>query len=154
MTVCEMCGRSGALSNSLVEGVELKVCGNCAKYGKAAALRTVPRNGYKRSFQRKEEPAFRIVRGCANVLRSAREKQGLSQKEFASSIGERESVVAKWESGSMKPRVGVARRLEKRFGVVLVESDENKNVNVSADSAKKKSDVFTLGDFIKVRKRK
>ena len=33
MAVCEMCGKEANLVNSDVEGVELKLCPGCSKYG-------------------------------------------------------------------------------------------------------------------------
>ena len=76
----------------------------------------------------------------------------MSQEDFAKFLNERESIVAKWEQGSLRPRIDTARRLERKLGIRLVEKEEETSEDV--DVPKVKKDEFTLGDFIKVRKRK
>ncbi|PIN76435.1 TIGR00270 family protein [Candidatus Woesearchaeota archaeon CG10_big_fil_rev_8_21_14_0_10_36_11] len=150
MPVCEMCGREGDILKAEVEGVELNVCFGCSKYG------SVKKRGYasiSRSFEKhssKEEPSFQVVHNFASLLRSYRERNSMTQEDFAKFLNERESVVAKWESGSLKPRIDTARVLERKLNIRFVEMDtETKQV----DTKKKVSHEFTLGDFIKVRKR-
>jgi ribosome-binding protein aMBF1 (putative translation factor) len=64
-------------------------------------------------------------------------------------LSEKESVVAKWESGSFKPRVDIARRIGKILKLKLTEKiEENDEI---MESKKIKSEGFTLGDFIKKR---
>ena len=150
MVLCEMCGKEGRLVNADVEGVELSLCTNCAKYGEVKKRSARP-SFFKRSFSKKEEPQFRIVGNYAALIRSARENKEMTQEEFAKSLNERESVVSKWESGQLKPRIGVARQLGRMLGINLLKRDTPGKVELGA---KKVSDVLTLGDFIKVRKRK
>ena len=75
----------------------------------------------------------------------------MSQQDFATYLNERESVVSKWEQGQMQPSIETARKLERMLGLRLVE--EETETSLSEPTAKK-SDEPTLGDFIKVRKRK
>ena len=75
----------------------------------------------------------------------------MNQEEFSKFINERESVLNKWENGSLKPRLDIARKLEKRLKISLIEKEEIKTIEMEK---KKSSEGFTLGDFIKVRKRK
>ena len=50
----------------------------------------------------------------------------------------------------MPPSVDIARRLEKTLGVSLVVEDLEQSYEKEKDG---KSDGFTLGDFMKVRKK-
>ena len=97
----------------------------------------------------KEQP-FRVTGSYATILRQAREKQGLSQEDFAMFLQEKESIVSKWEQGRMQPSVEVARRLEKTLGVSLVVEDVEQAVEKEKNV---RADGFTLGDFMKVRKK-
>lgn len=153
MTVCEMCGKSTELMKAEIEGVDLNVCSNCAKFGR------VKRSGYggrsspsfSRPVLKQEWPSFRIVSDFALKIRTAREKNNLNHEDFAKLLNERESVVAKWEHGDLRPPVDLAQRLGKKLGLILVEKDEDKAVEL--EKQRKNPEEFTLGDFIKVRKR-
>ncbi len=142
-----MCGRQGGLVTAEVERVEMNVCQNCAKFGTIKIRADAVRVSQKKMH--KEQP-FRVVSQYASVLRQAREKQGLSQEDFARFLQEKESIVAKWEQGRMQPSVDVARRLEKILGISLVVEDVEQVVEKEQH---KRVDGFTLGDFMKVRKR-
>lgn len=145
MASCEMCGRQGEIVIAAVESVEMKVCQNCARFGtirKRADAVHVPQ---KKLHQ---EPAFRVTGNYATILRQAREKQKLSQEDFARFLQEKESIVAKWEQGKMQPPVEVAKKLEKILGVSLVVVDVEQSFEQGKTA---KTDGFTLADFIKKR---
>ena len=108
---------------------------------------------FKKRFTKKDEPEFKLVNNYSSLLRSSRGSKNLSQEDFAKLLNERGSIVAKWESGTLKPRVDIARKLSKLLNITLVVKDEKK-VFDKAISKKKGEEGFTLGDFIKVRKRK
>jgi uncharacterized protein (TIGR00270 family) len=141
--VCEMCGRSGNLVVAEVEGVDLKVCPGCAKHGVVKKSFT-PRLPAKRI----SEVEYKVVDNFAALLKSARGNR--SQEDFSKYLNERESVVAKWEGGSLRPRVDVARRIGRLLRINLVARDSSESIEVKQE----KSDELTLGDFVKVRKRK
>lgn len=149
MVRCEMCGKDSDLVNAVIEQVELKVCPGCARFGMVQESRELPQLFQNRKAEHKE-PGLKINSNYASLLRQARERQGLTQEDFAKSLQERESIVAKWEQGRMQPSVEVARKLEKLLSISLIEED------IELPEVKKKSsaaDGFTLGDFIKVRKK-
>lgn len=141
-----MCGRQESLVTAEVEGVEMQICQNCSHFGtvrrKADAVRVPQKKMHT-------DPAFRVNSNYASLLRQARERKGLSQEDFARSLQERESVVAKWEQGKMQPSVEIARRLEKMLGVSLVVEDIEQSFEKEKPAA---ADGFTLGDFMKKRK--
>lgn len=147
MASCDMCGRQDGLVTAEVEGVEMKVCQNCSRFGtvkrRAETMRVPPKKMH-------QEQPFRVISSYASVLRQSREKQRLSQEDFARFLQEKESIVAKWEQGRMTPSVDVARRLEKILGVSLVVEDVEQYFEKDKNVRK---DGFTLGDFVKIRKR-
>lgn len=142
-----MCGRQGGLVTADVEGVEMTVCQNCSKFGTVKRRAETAHVSQKKMH--KEQP-FMVISNYASVLRQAREKQELSQEDFARFLQEKESIVAKWEQGRMQPSVEVARKLEKILGVSLVVEDVEQSFE---KENKNRTDGFTLGDFIKVRKK-
>ena len=173
MALCEMCGKEAGLVEADVEGVELNVCSGCLKFGtvKKKAENSVSSFSVSRSFigrssdsrsfyhksvgggeqNKKAEQEFKTVSNYSQLIKSAREKRGLKQEDFAKFLNEKESLVAKWESGLMKPSLDTAKRLERMLGIKLVESEV---VGSFEQKVNKNADEFTLGDFIKVRKRK
>ena len=160
MVICEMCGREERLIKADVEGVELKVCRGCSKYGVVKRVNKVnfgnnKSGSFKRGFSNKNKgnrPEYRIVSNYSSLIRSAREDKGMSQEDFAKLLNERESVIAKWENGTLRPRLDIARKLGRLLKVSFIRTKkEDEKVEIKH---KKKSDGFTLGDFIKVRKRK
>tara|TARA_Y100000310_G_C20643596_1_gene795322 strand:+ start:1132 stop:1590 length:459 start_codon:yes stop_codon:yes gene_type:complete len=152
MALCEMCGKESNLISAEVDGADLKVCSGCAKFGKVKKNFHSRPAQFKNKFNRQKGPEYKIVNNFSSLLSSARNKKGMDREEFSKFLNEKESVVAKWEQGSLKPRVNTARRLGKILDLKLTEKDvDAKDVELKKS---KSSDSFTLGDFIKVRKRK
>lgn len=166
---CEMCGETirGPPRLIRVEGAELQVCSRCEKYGTAVqqprrtdiarpAVRPGPSG---RPAAPAPSTAYRkrdmfdymegeIVDDYADRIRHAREAKGLSQKDLALQMMERELLVKKIEKGELVPEEAVRKKLEKVLGIRLLES-------VASDDEKKKAkDVLapTLGDVTIIRK--
>ncbi len=144
-----MCGKNTELVIADIEGVELKVCAICARFGTIRKKVSLSQTTAKAPLP--EAPAFKVVDHYSALLRSNREKRGMTQEEFAKFLQEKESVVAHWEAGKVKPGIDAARRVGRILGVELVERDETVATKMEGS---KKADELTLGDFIKVRKRK
>ena len=160
MALCEMCGRTGEMLRALVEGVELSVCQICVKHGqlqKNQNLSSFRSAGYHQQGRRssssppRQEKEWKVVEDFFRLLRSARERSKLSQEDFAVLLQERESVVNKWEAGTVKPSLETAKKLQKLLGLTLVVVDEF--VGEEIVSARK-SDELTLGDFMKMRSKR
>lgn len=151
-----MCGREADLVEAEIEQGRLKVCLNCAKFGQVKTKESVFGRNKSVHFPlnqkpvNRQEPELKVVRNYSSLIKSFRERQGLTQEDFAKLINERESIVAKWESGLIKPDLTVAKRLEKLLNINLIEMDSDIS---PAEEKSKKSGVLTLGDFIKVRKK-
>ena len=153
MANCEMCGKESYLVLIDIEGGELKVCSNCTKYGtikkKIGSSSKLP---FKHKSTTKEPVEFKVVNEYASLIRIAREKRGMKQEDFAKLLNERESIVAKWEQGTLKPRIEVARRVGRVLKINLVENEEG-DVSSLIEKKQNSSGEPTLGDFVKVRKR-
>lgn len=94
-----------------------------------------------------EENIELIVDNYASLVKEKREFMGLTQKDFAAKINEKESLVHKIEVGAFEPSLSLAKKLEKMLGIKLVEEHSEKLLAIK----KRKDDGFTLGDFIKIK---
>jgi len=151
MALCDMCGKDTRLLRTEIESSELNVCKDCSKYGKILGARRNRVPGRFAKVQR-EEKNFLIVDNYDQLIKNAREKLGLKQEDVAKKIAERESVIHTFESKHRKPSMNVARKLEKFLHIKLVEEQtEPEDANETFEP--KKKSAFTLGDFVKVRKR-
>ncbi len=151
MSSCELCGKQGNVIPILIEGTELKVCSICAKHG---TVKDRPNGSFQRRSYKTPSavgPEYRVIENIGSLLREVREKKNLTNEDFAKILTEKESIVAKWEQGSIKPSIDTAKKIGRILGLQLVEKDDNKSdVKIEKE---KRSDELTLGDFIKVRKR-
>ncbi|MBI2652297.1 TIGR00270 family protein [Candidatus Woesearchaeota archaeon] len=147
---CDLCGKVGnSLNRALIEGVELNVCSGCSKFGKVLA--PIKRNVGKeptKEFPPKEEKVELLVEDYAEVIKKRRESMGLTQKEFANKINEKEITIHKIETGTLTPPLSLARKLEKILGIKLIEEYLEKQESFK----RAKTEGFTLGDFIKIKK--
>jgi putative transcription factor len=154
-----MCGSENRLYKAELEGSVLNVCKHCSKYGKIVGNVHDKRFIEKRHKRREKEKQSRgpisdsqlieaIVEDFAKIIKEKRESLDLKQEDFAKKINEKTSIIHKLETGHFEPSIKLARKIEKFLRVTLVEQTTGK-----ADPIEKtRSDSFTLGDFIKVRK--
>ncbi len=152
MPGCEICGkRYDILSRALVEGVMIDVCDNCGKFGKVvSASRNLSEPTQKRFIAKINVSEENIIDNYSELIRKGREKKGLKQEELAKEIAEKESIIHKIETGSMKPSLTLARKLEQFLDIKLVEMLENeKEVGLNV-----KNSEMTIGDMLKIQKRK
>ncbi len=139
---CDLCGAQGATVLARIEGVTYRVCAQCASYGEVIHERQAPRartKGAKKDL---------VVRSDAsNIIRSARERKDLSQKDLARMLAVKESDLHAWETGHRTPTLEMARTLEKRLGVSLVQEMEAPDTSTfNAPGA-----GMTIGDLMKKR---
>lgn len=163
--ICEMCGAEvPRLKAVMIEGSSLNVCPNCAKFGEdSQAGRDIPDavgpDTITQRLERRERRlrAKDVLQGGEEELamdfpkriRRARSSMGLSQEELAKKLNEKKSVVAKLETGDMVPDDKLLKKLERTLGISLKEK-------VSSTAPPKRggeSKGFTLGDFIKTKKK-
>ncbi len=130
--LCEMCGKeSNAISLVLIEGAELHLCPDCARFGKA--VRTVPvstpsgskggasKGAHRPSGQEKdvftEMPPMELAPDWPLRIRKAREAMGMSQDQFGVRLSEKSSVIHKLESGSIVPSDALVRKIERTLKI-------------------------------------
>ncbi|MBS3148541.1 TIGR00270 family protein [Candidatus Woesearchaeota archaeon] len=144
MSACELCGKTVPLLNALVEGTQMQVCKNCAGFGQ------VLKTPISRAPVKKQtiEIVETVVEDSAKLIREAREKNGMTQKDFALKLTEKESLIQKIENGSLKPSLELARKLEKILKIKLVEIEKEEQESYE----KNKSGPLTIGDLIKIKK--
>jgi len=164
---CEMCGETvrGIPKLVHVEGAELQVCSRCEKYGTEvqqpkrtdirrpvagpgqAARPAPPPPTVRRKRDLFDYMEGEIVDDYSERIRHARMEKGLSQKDLAMQMKERELLIKKIEKGELIPEDSVRRKLEKTLGIRLLES-------VAPDSEKKAKDLLapTLGDVTIIKK--
>ena len=166
MVVCELCGKNVTFTKKVtIEGVELGVCSDCAKFGieaKKAPKKEEPaakpiitqrlevreRRGKPRDIY---ESGMReeLVDDYPTLIRNARSKKGMSQKDLAMKLNEKLTVLSKIEAGDMRPDDKFVAKLEKELGIKLKE----KPAEVLAGKEGPKTSL-TLADLIKMQKDK
>jgi putative transcription factor len=147
-----------------VEGTVLNVCEKCSSYGriidkvKQVATPKQKKKEAKLAMEaeadakKTTETVQLIVPDYSELIRKAREKTGMTQKDFGKKINEKESMVHKLESSQMKPSIELARKLEKLLRIRLVEEIELESGKEKEDDGKPAGEL-TIGDLIKVKKR-
>lgn len=159
---CDMCGSTvDFLKPSMIEGVQMRVCQNCAKYGTPVKPKQqVTKKTYAKKtkiFRVKElESKEQINENYADIIRNARQKAQMPQKALAVKLAEKESVIHAIETGRHEPNIAFARRIEKLLHIKLIEESSEPSDEDILDSLKSKqsSGKLTLGDVITIRKRK
>ncbi len=141
---CELCGKEALLYRAVVEGTSMNVCKECGRFGKILSQPPAPK---KNLHIMKEEPVFDVVEDFAEKIKKTREMSGLTQKEFAMSINEKESLVAKLETGELRPSIPLAQKLEKLLKIKLIIEELEGTVEKAG-----KTDTLTIGDIIKTKK--
>ncbi len=154
MMQCELCGTETSLVRALIEGTELSVCRSCASYGKM--LRPIQPTAAPVQKQAAEKPKKiddeliqMVVPDCGSIVKQKRERLGLRQEDLALKIAEKESLIHNLEAGRFIPGIALAKKLERFLKIRLIEEHQEAAGNVS----KPKGATFTLGDFVRVRKR-
>ena len=148
---CELCGKDTELFTAVVEGTQLKVCTTCGKFGKVLRRAEVPTARKPAAVKREPVMVEQVVSDYAQRIRSAREKQGLTQQDFAKKVMLKESLLHKMETGSYEPPIDLAQKLEKLLHVTLVEIRQESAI--VAQEKEKRPAGLTIGDILKLKQR-
>jgi putative transcription factor len=166
-----MCGETirGTPKLVRVEGAELSVCSKCEKFGtevqqvrrtdlramqKGPAVRPAasPAGGAAQVRYKRDMFDFmegEIVDDYAARIRHARMERGLSQKDLAMQMKEKEHLIRKIENSELIPEDDVRKKLEKVLEIRLIDTP------VTDDEKKVQSKLMpTLGDLTVIRKAK
>ncbi|MDY6959015.1 MAG: multiprotein bridging factor aMBF1 [Halobacteriota archaeon] len=150
---CEICGAEifGRPTRIEMDGSKLSVCSACVRYGNPihekpiAPRRTVQLN---RSMQSRNIEVEEIVQNYGELIKNAREKQGLSREDFAKKLNEKASLISKIERSEMVPDDDLRKKIEKMIKVKLTERLEPIDIGSS-----KGSGGLTLGDIASIKKK-
>ncbi len=168
---CEMCGEKirGAPKLVRVEGAELQVCSRCERFGtevqqvRRTDIRVAPKGvpagrpapappGGMAARHKRDMFDYMegdVVDDYAVRIRKAREAKGLSQKDLAMQLKEKEHLIRKIENSELIPEEDVRKKLEKALDIRLIDSP------VSEEEKKVPGKMApTLGDLTIIRKAK
>lgn len=149
--LCELCGKNEGNFKAIVEGTSLVVCPKCGKFGKVVGrVICIPINVPKKMVVKDEGPTEVVMSDYASKIKQARERSGKTQEEFAKLICEKISVLKKFEASEFAPDIETAKKFERLLKIKLVETTNQKDVIELPKQSK--SEGFTIGDFIKVKK--
>ena len=158
--ICDICGKqTDKLYKTEVEGTVLNLCSNCKRFGKVIST---PALFIKKAVKHRAAPAVKeekpeefIRPDFARIVTEARQRKGLKQAELAKNIQEKASLIHLVESGHHEPSLDLARKLEHYLKISLIQtSTEVSEKLLQAYKNKNKTSSLTLGDVIKIKKKK
>ncbi len=142
---CEICDKRTTNPVKIrLEGAVMNACESCAKLGER--ISSPPIFASKREFELSKEE---IVENYSSLVKSAREKRGMTQEQLAREILEKEFIIQRIEQGRMPPTIGLAKKLQRALGIQLITMVAQEKVELGSA----KSSGFTLGDLIKIKKK-
>ncbi|MBW6451583.1 MAG: helix-turn-helix domain-containing protein [DPANN group archaeon] len=172
MTRCEICGSAAKIRKVNLEGGTIEACFYCVPRTKVESrTKFVKRKQFENTINR---PRKALIDNYASLIKSEREKNNLTQKEFAHKVEEHESIIVKIEQGTFRPNFAVARKIEQLFKITLVKQLEVKKEfvksNYKKDNYKPKNKLdniihtenkkrpahsigCTIADYIKINKK-
>lgn len=131
---CEICGRQTSSAKMVVvDGSTLIACRECSSFGKETenassretASKSARQGPVKRVFLEPKPEMFdlglEIVPDFGKRVMQARQKAGLTAKELALKIFEKESLLHRVENQAIKPSDALIGKLEKELGIKLRE---------------------------------
>jgi putative transcription factor len=131
MPECNLCGKRVDEPCKIdFEGAIIEVCPDCESFGKVVG-RPKSRQVSKPSQFSRPATLDTVVAGTqaefsndfGKRIAKARELMGLSRKEFANKIAEKESLVIRVETQSMEPDEALTKKIE-RFLHIKLRSDD------------------------------
>jgi putative transcription factor len=161
--VCEMCGKDTFCKKVMIDGVLLEVCTECAKFGteakkgqtKTAGPKPIIDERLERRERRRtqrdvyaEAGAEELAPDYAARIRNARSRLGMTQKDLAMKLNEKQTVLSKIESGSMRPDERLIKKLQKELDIKLKEKVQPE---VESKGTSTGSGTLTLADLIKMK---
>lgn len=118
MAECDICGQKANVSKSRIDGVLFNVCYACSAMGTPVQTpktkKIVPMNMTSSSEEM-------IVPEYAELIKKARQAKSLKQEDVALKLNEKLSEISAIESGKRVPDLKLAKKLEKFFGIKLIE---------------------------------
>ncbi len=159
--ICEICGSEvRRLTTVLVDRATLEVCDRCSRFGTPVESPAVEKGkgairratGSRRASGAQSKPEYDVIDGYGGLIRSARERLGLTQEDLGKKVSEKSSTIHRLESESLAPSIALARKLERFLKIRLLEK-EGLEEEIVTDTHPTEGDV-TLGEVIQVKKKK
>jgi len=161
---CEVCGREilGPPQRRVIEGAKLTVCSKCAQFGSSewSTSRPAPARtpGRAQAFpQAAPRPRMRndvesveqleLVEDYGAQIRKARQKLGLSEKDLAKKMQEKESIVKNLEKQEFTPDHKLISKIKKHLGLDIVEHVDASRSQILA----KPTGAKTISDMLKMK---
>jgi len=145
---CVLCGKeTRELVKVEIEGAEIEVCKDCAVAGKFKVKEQKEvYKPIKRKFFLPVPEELEFIPDYGRIIKKAREAKGLSRKEFAKIIAEKESMIKRIEEEKAMPYEKLREKIEKILGIKLLQKYEEK--------AKRKGKIkneLTIGDVVELK---
>lgn len=157
---CELCGKEiSILKKAKIEGTIMDVCNNCSALGTVMPDLPV----IAKPTTKLRTPSYELLDNYPTFIRNARQKQNLTIEQLALKLSEKDFVVRRVEEGKLKPDEKMAKKFERVLGIRIVVSGtvirENLDHEIDkkdqkTNETKSSTDKLTLGDFIKIKKKK
>ncbi len=163
---CEVCGKEimGPPQRQVIEGAKLTVCGKCAQFGssewgtsrpapvKAAPsgwVQTSPQPAPRKRVRNDVETveSLELIEDYGKEIRKARQKLGLSEKDLAKKMQEKESVVKNLEKQELTPDNRLISKIKKYLSLDIVERIDTDKGKILA----KATGAKTIGDMLKMK---
>lgn len=167
---CDICGKKivGKPNRVIVEGARVITCANCAKFGsgwwnpenetrqKKDALDLLKSSKRSKSFpqQLSSEEDFEVIEGFGSIVKSAREKLGLTPEDLGKMIGEKESVIKKIESEKIVPDIRLASKLERALKIKIMVKQSTLNLSEPSGITARGKRSLTLGEIVEIKSEK
>ena len=163
---CEMCGAEAFTKLVEIDHVELLACQSCAKFGKPVVKRpktTVQRYAkHTQKPQVKRKPPIKkppkkdflhdkiLIDGYGSIIQEARRAIGLGRAEFAKTIKEKETLLARIEMEKVIPTDRIVSKIERELSISLITemADESSTVEDFIPRA------TTIGSIAKIKRKK
>lgn len=140
---CEVCGASNARRRAKIEGTILNVCDRCVRTGEEVARVEISRRP-KPVLRAPKDMDYSLKEDFSRIIRSNREKKGLTQEQLAAKIQEKHTIVNRIENG-WEPPLPVVKKLERFFNISLMGASEESDYKLKASK-----EGLTLGDIAKI----
>ncbi|MBN1214013.1 MAG: TIGR00270 family protein [Candidatus Lokiarchaeota archaeon] len=165
---CPICGGIiwGRGYPTLIEGAKIDVCQNCAQHGKKiyspqkktfnkinySNQKKIPSKKVQGFSERTTKPELEIVDDYFEKIRKIRQKNNLTQEQFAQTIHEKESLIKRIEANKVVPSLELAKKIENEYQIKLIHQEDV--ADVKTDKYMKKNKGSTLGDLAFIKKKK
>lgn len=154
MPICEFSGEeTQTLVEVEIEGVRMNVAPKYAKFGTRVEQHTPARKVKRAPKRASVERAETVVREAPKLLRDAFHVLDADEEAIAKRLGLKESQFKAYLRGDHPIPVEDARRLERFFGVKLIETIEQPAEETTSAYRAQEGGALTLGDVIKASKR-